>query len=474
MTPLAFTINEYQLETPGSDIVELNPQVYWEKTVQGVREVLAESNTKAEEVVAVTCTTQGETMIPVDKDGNELHNAIVWLDARAREEAALLAEAFSPNDFYARTGIPEANAYCPVAKLVWLKKNKPELYRKTHKVLLLEDYLVYRLSGEFVTNPALMCSTGYFDIVENKVWDDILERFGIDPKKIPQVRPCGTKVGTVTKKAAEELGLGEHVVVSTGAMDQVASAIGANNLAEGVITEMTGTCEVVAATVDKPNLRQWSPITVYSHGVEGKYLLVTVSQTAGMVLKWFRDEFCVELVEQGKGNAFNRMSAAAANVPPLSKGVSLFPHLTGMQFPETDESARGVFFGVGLDTGRDCFIRAIMESISYTLRESIEYMGLSPSQVFALGGGAKSAVWNQIKADVCGLNIVTMETEETASLGAAMLGAAACGIFHDIGEAAAKVKRSQVYEPQPEAVRLYEKGYAKYKKMYEQFKPLFG
>lgn len=472
-TPVGFVIKEYSLLTPEEDIVELDPSVYWENSVRGIRQVLDESGTDPNDVVSITCTTQGETMIPVDVDGNTLYNAIVWLDARAKEECSYIAKKFSREKFYSKTGLPEVTPYCPIAKLLWLKNKKPEVYNRSHKIMLLEDFLVYKLSGKCVSNPALMCSTGYYDIVENKIWMDILSYCSFDAGKIPEVRACGTVVGTLKPEIAALLGLPDSVVVTTGAMDQVTSAIGSVNINEGVVTETTGTCQVVAATCSSSVLSNWSPITVYSHALEGKYLMININQTAGIALKWFRDEFCVDIKLQGADNAFKKMDELAAKEPPLSRGLTFFPYLTGMQVPIANANARGVFFGVGLDTNRACFIRAILESVGYTLKESIELMGLTPKLLLSLGGGSKSPLWNQIKADICNADILVMQVEESTSLGAAILGSVACGVFDNIQSACATLKSKHRYTPNVENVPIYEKGYQKYKSMYERFAPLF-
>ena len=464
---------EYQLITPKTDHIEMEPETYWSNAVKGVRRVLEETKTGPEDIRVITCATQGETLIPVDENGNALHRAIVWLDARAREEAAEINEAFPPEVFHRKTGLPEINAYYPAAKLLWLKRNLPEVYEKAHKILLLEDYLLSRLSGRFVSNPAVMCSTGYFDIVENRIWDEMTDRFELDPKKIPEVLPCGTLIGTLCGQAAAELGLSEKTPVSTGAMDQMASAVGSGNVSCGTISETTGTAQVIAATVDEPCLEKWSPVTTYSHAVPGKYLLVHISQTAGIILKWFRNEFCRDLMDEGHEDVFQYMDKLAEGVPPLSGGLTLFPHFTGVNTPVPDEQARGVFFGVGLDTGRDHFIRAILEGVAYALKEGIELMGPAPEKLISLGGGSKSDVWNRIKADVCGLDITVMENEESTLLGAAILGGIASGLFPDIYVAVDTIRSGKAYKPDAAATAAYGEGYEKYKKMYELFKPLF-
>lgn len=472
-TLISSSVQEYQLITPASGVVEMNPDVYWVNAVRGIQKVLQSTNTQPDEVISITCTTQGETLIPIGRDGTHLSNAIVWLDSRASEEAALIAKRYDKETFYAKTGLPEVNAYCPIAKLLWLKHKCSEVYEQAEKILLLEDYLIFRFCGEFATNPALMCSTGYFDIAKNVIWEEILSAFELDANKIAPVHPCGIVVGMLTEAAAEELGLSTATKVTTGAMDQVAAAIGAGNMAENVVQESTGTCLTVAATVTEPRLNEWSPVTVYSHGVSGKYLRIMISQTAGILLKWFRNEFCKDIVLAHAEHAFEEMSALAAGAPPLSKGVSLYPHFTGVQMPQPDEMARGVFVGIGLDVDRACFIRAIMEGVGYMLRESVELMRLEPARIIALGGGAKSDVWCQIKADILGTQIAVMEAEETAMLGAAMLGAVACRIYESVDAAAAKLQQRQAFYPDAKNHGLYESGYMRYKMLYERLAPLF-
>ena len=476
LEPLGFKIKEYSLLTPERGIVELKPQIYWESAIECIKHVVEIANIDKGQIISITCTTQGETIIPIGFDGKELYNAVVWLDSRAEKEAEFISERFSTEEFYLKTGCPEISPIWPVSKILWFKNNQKNIYDRTYKFLLLEDFLIYKLTGCFVTNPAVSCSTGYFDIYTGDLWAEILAYCDIDSDKIPGCKPCGTVVDTISVEASLNLDIPQTVIVSTGAMDQVTSAVGSGNIIEGVLTETTGTAQVVAATCRKPELSNWSPVTVYAHAVAGKYLLINISQTAGIILKWFRDEFCKDIIESSGNDAFTKMSELAKTAPPLSNGLSLFPHFTGMQVPKLDSNTRGVFFGAGLDTGRECFIRAIMEGVGYMLRENIEVLkqfGVNPNFVYLLGGGAKSSVWNRIKADICNLPVVTMNNEESASVGAAILGGIACGLFKDVEEAVIFLKEDKRLEPVPEISALYEDGYAEYKRMYECFKELF-
>lgn len=467
---LSLAIHEYTLETPATDIVELAPQVYLDNIALSVQEALKQAGASPRDISCISCATQGETLIPVDADGNTLHNAIVWLDARAVEESAFIGARYSNERFYRKTGLPEITAYYPLAKLLWLRNHRPEIYRAAHKFLLLEDFVIARLTGRFCTNPALMCSTGYYDITEGALWREMLDACGLSADKIPEVIPCGSIAGHLSASGAALLGLPEGIPVAAGAMDQVAAAVGSGNVDTGIVAETTGTAHVITATADSPGTEFWSPITVYCHALPGQYLRVTVNPTAGIIYKWFRTEFCRELPER---TAFREMDELAAQVPPGSRGLILSPHLTGRQFPQADTDARGVFFGVGMDTGRDCFIRSILESVGYLLRESLEIMGPLPSLLYALGGGAKSPLWNQIKADICNLEIHTLVTEEAALQGAAILGGVAVGLYPGVGEMARRIGVRQTYRPNPENRAVYNTAYQKYLKMGERFHPLF-
>lgn len=471
LQPVAFAIREYTLLTPKASFIELDPESYWEKTRQAIEEVMAVSGLDNSAIGSITCATQGETLIPISENGDHLSNAIVWLDSRGQAEADLINEHFDKELIYSTTGLPQIDGYCPVAKVLWLKTHIPDLYKATYKILLLEDYIVFRLSGKLVTNPSVMSSTGYFDIHTDRLWREMLEFCGLSDRLFPEIIKSGRVVGGILPSVAEELHLSKNVQITTGAMDQVASAIGSGNIRAGVITETTGTAQVVAATCEKETTAEWSPVMVYRHAIEDKFLKIIINQTAGMAYKWFRNEFCMDLVKSGDG--FDQMNALAAQEPPLSRGLTFFPHLTGMQFPQADESMRGVFFGIGLDSNRGCFIRAIQEGVGYMLRESIEEMGLRTDRIISLGGGAKSELWCQIKADICGAKIAVLENDESTSVGAAILGSVATGLLGNIEKATHFIAQKREYVPISANAQLYAKGYLEFKSMYNAFSPIF-
>ena len=479
---LGHSSEEYRLETPAPSRVELLPDIYWEAVKSQTAIVCRKTGISPSEIEAITATTQGETLIPVDINGNALRKAIVWLDERASGEAARISERFPPETFYSRTGIPECNGYCPVAKLLWIKENEREIYEKTHKFLLLEDYILAKFTGDYVTEKALLCTTGYFDIVSDEYWKEMLDFTGIDPAKLPRPLECGAILDApLDPHLCRELGFSPGVKVIASAMDQMTAAAGAGNLAPGIITETTGTGMCIASTCSNPDLNNSGRINVYRHIYPKSYLLIPVGMTAGLVLKWFKDEFCADLTRQAADEGkpvYALIDALAAKAPVSSRGLLLIPYLNGVLQPDNNPAAKGVFFGVGLNTGRPEFLRAIMEGIGFMLKENIELIeqvqGRRADEIRSLGGGANSAIWCKIKADICGIPIARMKENECTALGAGILAAVALGYFPDSSSAAAASNGiAEITEPDMDATEQYRKGYLKYRAVYEQLKGLF-
>ena len=270
-------------------------------------------------------------------------------------------------------------------------------------------------------------------------------------------------------------------MVVTGAMDQTAGALGAVNLAPGVVSETTGTALSIAVTCENPDFGHPGRLTIYRHISKGKYLYIPICMTAGMVLKWFKDEFCSDLVRDAEAageSVYDLMGKLAEEAPQGANGLVLVPYFTGVTQPDNNPAAKGVFLGVGLDTKRKHFIRAIFEGIAFMLRENIELVesisGVKIAEVRSLGGGSKSRIWSRIKADVTGKTISTMAESECASLGAAILVAVALGTYATAaGAASASNAVRASFEPEPQSFPLYEKSYAIYKELYLRVRDLF-
>ncbi len=451
--------HEYSLETGPGERAELDPEIYFNTFCGCVGDIGKQLSLS--EVAAVTFTTQGETMIPVDADGKPLCKAIVWLDARAGEEAALIEAAVSRQERYEATGLCDIDGALPLAKVLWLKKNEPELYEKTCKFLLLEDYLIYRLTGKMVSEQSLQSSTGWFDIMHDTFFEKMLSACGLDESKFPEVLPCGTVVSPVSMDIAEKLGLSPDTLVVTAAMDQISSAIGAGNVAEGIVTETTGTALVVGATVSTPVFDLDSPLTVYRH-FNDSYIYMSYSGTAGIVLKWFRDTVMPDAVEEAKKrkiSSYQLIDELAMTSPVGSNGVVMNPDFT----------RGGAFSGLTLATTRKDLARSVLEGVSFMLRdllEGVENRGHSVSEILSLGGGSYSPLWSNIKASVINKTVCSVSYGETTALGAAVLTAVALGLYPDVSGALSSVRQGgKRYEPNQDWSLTYEKVYQTYKKL---------
>jgi len=458
---------EYQLETSAADRAQLDPEIYWRACIKTIRTALEKSGVNSADVKAVAVSSQGETTITLDAEGQAIYPALVWLDNRASEQAAFLAERFG-KVAYSRTGIPEIVPTWPACKILWIRDNEPEVFARAAKFVLVQDYLIYRLTGRIVTDGSISCTTLNYDLANNCWWTDVQDAIGIRTEQLPEIVQPGTMVGTVSTKAAQLLGLSTKTCVVTGGMDQAVGAIGAGNFKPGMVSESTGAALAIQATIVDPMIDKSETVPVYYHSAPGHYLFVPVGPTAGMAFKWFRDAFFqdeIKKAEEDQVDAYDRLTQLAALVPAGSDGLIMLPHLMGAFSPEPNPMARGSFTGFTLSHTRGHFIRALLESVAFLLRrnlDSIERTGIAIREIRSTGGGARSALWNQIKANVCNCPVVTLVNEETALLGDAILAGVASGVFPSIEEGCnSMVVVKEKIQPNDDA-KVYSESYRLY------------
>jgi xylulokinase len=472
---------EYLLETKGSDICELEAEVYWNTTQDVIKELLEKSGITSDKIVALAFSSQGETLIVVDKNGNPLRKAIVWMDNRSDKEAKQIEQNFGAINIFKITGQPKTIPMWPATKILWLKNNEPDIFNKVSKFLLVEDYLLYKLTGKYFTEESLVSSTLYFDIQKKKWWDTMLNYLNISSEQLPKVYPSGKIVATLTRTAARLTGLSEATIAVTGAYDHAAGAIGAGNISSGIITETTGGAMAMCVTLDSPVFDLNLNLPCQCHAIPNKYFLQPYGQTAGMVLKWFRDNFGkieLEKAVKNKTNTYDLLTSLASEIPPGSEGLIMLPHLMGTGSPEFDLNAKGIFAGITLNMSKGHFIRAIMESVVCIIKnniDSLSCLNYSVKEIRVLGGGAKSTLWNQIKADMLELPIVTLTNKEVPSIGAAILAGVGSNVFSNIKDGCdSVVTMKDRYIPVPEKSEIYKEVYQKYLKLYQLNKPLWS
>ncbi len=420
---LASAGEEYTLHTVG-DRVELAPEKYWQLLQNALSAIGAQHP-----IDCLAIDTQCETLILADEAGEPLGDAIVWLDNRAAEEAQIIQKHFGNQKVYEITGQPEVTATWPACKLLWVQRNEPERWAKVRKIFLLEDYLLYKLTGKFVTQKTLQSSSLYFDLKHGDWWDEMLRFLGVEREMLPTLLESACYVGDY-----------QGTKVVTSAMDQVAGAIGAGVLQEGTVSEMTGTTMVLY--VPTRTIPAYDPQSIIPchYSFDGNYCLLCWSPTAGMALKWFRDGFL-------PGQSFAALDELAQTVPPGSDGVTFLPYLCGSTMPKYNPEARGSFTGLTPAHTTAHFARSIMESVACMLQSNLLHLNLPIREIRVMGGGAKSPLWCQIKADLTGKKLITLQEKEPACLGSAILAGVGVGAFASVEEACQKIRTAREYLP---------------------------
>ncbi len=477
---LSVSRQEYTLDTPRPAWVELDPEIYWQACIRAVRQALEASGVSPEAVDSLCISSQGETIIPVDRQGRPTYRAIVWLDNRAVDEAAAIAGRFGLEEIYHRSGQPEVAPTWPGCKILWLRQNEPQVFARSQKFLLLEDYLLYRLTGQYVTELALQTSSLLVDLATGGWWPEMMDFVGVTPERFGRLMPPGQPVGPLSGEGAAAAGLAPRTLAVSGSMDQAISAAGAGNIAPTMVTESTGGALGIVVTVGKPVYDPQRRLPCYFHAIKDRYCLLPWGQTAGMALRWFRDEFYRKETEQAASlnrDPYDLMTAEAGRVPPGSDGLVMLPHLEGAFSPEYNPQAKAVFFGATLRHGRAHFTRAILEAVAFMLRRNIALVEELAGPVEAIrstGGGARSPLWLQIKADVLQKPVTRLENEETALLGAAVLGAVATGTYPSPEAAVERMVRvGQRFEPEPGNAEIYDQTYVRYVELYERLEGMF-
>ncbi len=471
---------EYRLSHPGPDRVEIDPDAWWSAAVSATREALSAHAAAGGDVAAMAVSSQGETITAVDAAGRPLGPAIVWLDNRAAAEARDLGERFDTREVYDRTGIPDVNPTWPAAKLLWWRRYEPALFHEAARFLLAEDVLLFRLTGRWVTEGGIQCTSMLYDIRTGGWWPEMLDAVGVDADRLPELAEPGAVVGALTASAADALGLPPGLPVVAGGMDQGAGAVGVGNTGGGVVSESTGGALTVQATVERHGADATRQTPVYVHSAPRRYLYCPVCPTGGMALTWFRDRLGgpeVAAATAAGSSGYDALTELAAAIPPGCEGLTMLPHLAGAFSPEYEPSARGVFAGFTLAHTRGHFVRAVLEAVAFMLRRNLELLGRtgeSATEIRSHGGGARSALWNQIKADACGLPVVTLEGEDAAVRGDAMLAGVAVGAFPDLATAErAMVVPAARFEPDARTRQAYDDAYQRYVHLFDALRPEF-
>lgn len=457
----------YRLDTK-TEFIEFEAQNYWNRLQKGIGEILQKSGIDSKRVASISLSSQAETLVLLDQDNQPLRKAISWLDNRSQSECQQIKNQFSPEESYHITGQPEVITTWPVTKIIWIKKNEPDIFKRVHKFLLLKDYIVYKFTGRFMSEYTVYNFSYYFNIITKQYWPQMLEFAGIDADQLPQLVEPGYSVKAVDKAIVEKFGFNPGLNLNLGALDQMAGMIGVGNISPGTVSETTGTVLAICTLLQQP---LFSPARIPCHysAIKDKYMLLPICESGGISLEWFKQNFY-------PGRSYSLVDQQAAKVPPGSGGLIFLPYITGVNSPEYNARAQGVFYGITIKHGKPHFARAVLESIAFMLKKNLDYLesklSLDIKQVISLGGGAHSPLWNQIKADVLGREIKITSSSQPTALGAAMLSAVEMGWFANLNSLANSIIGvKETYKPQNQG--QYSKSYQMFLKLYQNLEPLF-
>jgi xylulokinase len=476
-TELGRASREYRIETPWAGAVEQDPESWWGAFVQCCRELRAKDAAALSSLLGIGICGQMHTQVYLDSEGRPLRSAITWMDQRSGNLVERLEKVpgFSQSVF-AETGNNLAPTYT-APNCVWVRENQPDLWRETRSILVAKDYLKYRLSGEMATDPSDAVGTLLFDVAKRRWSDEMTRLFGIGRSLLPDVAPSSAIIGRVTPAAGEESGIPAGTPVNNGSSDNSAAALGCGMVAPGQATLIIGTAGVVSVCSDRPIPDPRHRLACWNYCLDDRWISLGVTQTAGESLNWFKRCFDQGDEGGGSGDIFKEYEQSAADVPPGSGGLVFLPYLNGERTPYWDTCARGVFFGANLETRKRHFIKAVMEGVSFALRnnlETVESLGIQVAEVRATGGGLRSPAWLSCLSMIMRKPIRNISAQDPGNRGNAMLCGMALGAFRS-AESALEAFTGDVPDPVMivESDEACERNYRIFLELYDDLKERF-
>ena len=462
---------------------ELDADVMWDciraVIAAGARGCTVNSDGR-ETVEAIIVTSFGEAGVPVDRDGNVLHGIVLYTDNRGMKETEELCEK-AGREALMKTLCMKPHPMYTLPKILWYKNELPEIYDKIWKFFLIEDYAVWRLSGECQVSESCASRTMAFDVV-NKCWSgDVLKYAGIDQKIFSRPVPAGTVAGKIRPALCEELNLSEDTLIINGAHDQISAATGAGALLPGTSVDGMGTVECITPVFDRPftdpALLNRGYVCV-PHSAKDRYATYAFCYCGGALLQWFRDNVAQDVHAAAKAQGKSAYALLDAMIPDKPTGILVMPHFAGSATPYMDTETHGAVLGLSLETTKGDFYRAVMEGVTYEMLLNLEMLeagGVKVDTLNAVGGGSRSDVWMQIKADITGRTVQTLENPEAGAIGCIMMGAVATGHYKDLEEASrALVRVKKTFTPNEAVHAVYREHFENYRRIYDAVKYVYG
>ncbi len=455
---------EYPISFPHPGWSEQNPEDWFEKSMEGIKELTAECDKK--QIAGISFGGQMHGLVVLDEEDQVIRPAILWNDGRTEKETDYLNEVIGKEKLSTYTAnIAFAGFTAP--KILWMKENEPENFAKICKIMLPKDYLAYRLSGQFCTDVSDASGMLLMD-VKHKCWSkEMLEICGIKETQLPKLYESYEVVGTLRKEIAEKLMMPGSVKIIAGAGDNAAAAVGTGTVGDGMCNISLGTSGTIFISSNTFGVDEHNALHSFAHA-DGHYHLMGCMLSAASCNKWWSEEILKTKDYQKEQEGITKLG---------ENSVFYLPYLMGERSPHNNPNARAMFIGMSMDTTREEMTQAVLEGVAFGLRDSLEVarsLGIKIERTKICGGGAKSSLWKKIIANVMNLKVDVLENEEGPAMGGAILAAVGCGEYSSVESAAKQlVNVIDTIEPEEELVAKYEEKYQKFKKIYPAVKDLF-
>lgn len=455
---------EYPLYFPKPGWSEQKPEDWYEQTMIGLKELLADAD--KENVAGISFGGQMHGLVILDKEDQVIRPALLWNDGRTQEESDYLNEVIGKETLSGYTANISFAGFT-ASKILWVKNKEPENFAKIEKIMLPKDFLAYKLTGVHCTDVSDASGMLLFD-VKNRCWSkEMCEICDVKPSQLATVYESYEKVGVLLPEIADELGLPHNVVVAAGAGDNAAAAVGTGTVGDNMCNISLGTSGTIFISSHKFGVDKFNALHSFAHA-DGHYHLMGCMLSAASCNKWWMDDILKTKDYAAEQTAIEKLG---------DNHVYFLPYLMGERSPHNNPNARGTFIGMTMDTTREDMTQAVLEGVAFALRDSLEVaksLGINLERTKICGGGAKSPLWKKIIANVLNLKVDVIESEEGPGLGGAMLAAVACGEYASVEEIAGKlVKVVDTIEPDPALVAKYEARYGQFKEIYPACKPLY-
>lgn len=477
---LASALETYPCYVPKPLWSEQDPEDWWQATIRSVRRVMRQAKLKPADVKAIGLSGQMHGSVFLDKNHKVIRRAILWNDQRTAAECAEIERRAGGRAELIRMVANPALTGFTAPKILWLRNHEPRHFERLRKVLLPKDEIRRRLTGELATEVSDASGMLLLDVARRAWSRELLSALELDIELLATCYESEDVTGKLTAQAAAALGLTTDCLVVGGAGDCAAGAVGNGIVTPGVLSTSIGTSGVMFVHSEQVKIDPEGRVHTFCHAVRGKWHMMGVNLSAGGSLQWFRNELCkadVEKARRTKKEIYDLLTAEAKAAPVGSDGLFFLPYLSGERTPHADPDARGCFVGLTLAHTRGHMIRAILEGVTFSMRDSLEIfdrLGVPVRQIRASGGGSRSPLWRQIQADVFGRKVVTINSEEGPAYGVALLAAAGAGVFKNVREACdATIRVVSETAPERKAKQYYDRAFPEYQQLYRSLKDDF-